>query len=114
MSMYTGGHDHHSCGSQVIGVVQKWIKERHCEYWNQTEGLRHSKITLRRPSPGLQKSLTNLNRREVRIATGLITGHCGLRTSTFGLWQSLKETQAADYTELKTDLQLTSFSIVRH
>ena len=46
---------------------------------NQIEGLRYIKITIRGPFPGLERNHTTLNRREVRIATGLITRHFGLR-----------------------------------
>ena len=53
--------------------------KRHCEYWYRIEGLKNSKWTLRKPSSELHCRVTRLKRWEARIATGLITGRCGLR-----------------------------------
>ena len=75
--------------SLLKGAVNRWMYRRHCDYWYQIEGLKNSKSTLRKPSSELQCRLTKLNRREARIAKGLITEHCGLRKQlrTMGIFE---------------------------
>ena len=56
----------------------QFTSQRHCDYWNQTEGIRHSKLKLRKPSSGY--CLSSLKNREARLFTRLSVLRKHLRT----------------------------------
>ncbi|WP_445972665.1 hypothetical protein [Klebsiella pneumoniae] len=58
-------------------VINKWEYNEKCKNWNDTKGLKQSKAFIE-----ISKSKGNyyrsLNRAELRIITGMLTGHCPL------------------------------------
>jgi len=65
--------------SDARAFIGRWIHSEHCLLWTSADGCRHSKRMVSRPSASLAADLLRLNRRQIRLAIGLITGHCGLR-----------------------------------
>lgn len=57
-------------------VVQKWEEDKRRTYWNNVPGLRQSKRLIK---PDYSRKVLELTRNELRIFTGLMTGHCALR-----------------------------------
>lgn len=65
--------------TEARSTVRNWVKRNHESYWARISGHRHSKQMMTRPSSTLTVDLLRLNRKQMRLVTGLITGHCGLR-----------------------------------
>jgi RNase H len=69
------------CGlskSHIMADVQKWERAQKMTRWNNIQGLRQAKLFIKY-SPKYTKQLLELSRRELRMVTGLLTGHCPLR-----------------------------------
>uniref|UniRef100_A0A8D8USJ1 Reverse transcriptase zinc-binding domain-containing protein n=2 Tax=Cacopsylla melanoneura TaxID=428564 RepID=A0A8D8USJ1_9HEMI len=65
--------------SETTNFIKRWAQEAHQLRWNNVSGLRHSKIMMHGPTKDLTMDILALNRRNTRLVTSLITGHCGLR-----------------------------------
>jgi hypothetical protein len=54
--------------------VKEWLKERHSEHWAAAPGMKQSKHFIGRPSDNkLSRDLMDLDRKQCRPATGLLT-----------------------------------------
>jgi hypothetical protein len=56
------------------------MSRRHEEHWQSIDGQRHTKGFLKKPAKKL-----SLNRNQLRILSGLLTGHCRLKGHLFKL-----------------------------
>lgn len=65
--------------AEVRSIIARWTFNSHQAVWDAASGLRHSKAMMQGPSKSLTMEVLALSRRNIRIATGLITGHCALR-----------------------------------
>jgi hypothetical protein len=66
-------------------VIRGWTNRKHTEYWKSIHGQRQARDFLKRPSARRAGVLLSLNRNQVRILTGLFTGHCHLKGHLFKL-----------------------------
>ncbi|XP_050298762.1 uncharacterized protein LOC126737762 isoform X1 [Anthonomus grandis grandis] len=57
-------------------LLDKWTHRR----WTESPGMRQAKAHIGGPSACLTKNLLRLKRREIRLVTGLLTGHWHLRS----------------------------------
>ncbi|KAL1446432.1 hypothetical protein WDU94_012296 [Cyamophila willieti] len=65
--------------TEARSTVRRWVQRTHQSYWTHISGHRHSKVMMTGPSSKLTADILKLNRKQIRLVTGLITGHCGLR-----------------------------------
>lgn len=69
------------CGipkSRIMEEVRKYEKELSAAYWKNVPGQRQAKRLLR-PSARYAKLLLELQKSDLRVITGILTGHCSLR-----------------------------------
>ncbi|KAJ8940617.1 hypothetical protein NQ318_004541 [Aromia moschata] len=57
----------------------RWKNKEHQSYWNHIPGQTNSKWMVKAPSKVLTDEILRLSRNQIRLVTGLITGHCHLR-----------------------------------
>jgi hypothetical protein len=60
-------------------VIRDWMSRKHEEHWQSIYGQRQAKDFLKKPSAKNAWELLNLSRSQLRIMTGLLTGHCHLK-----------------------------------
>jgi hypothetical protein len=74
------------------GVIRDWMSRKHEGHWQSIRGQRQAKGFLKKPSAKKAGELLSLIRNQLRIMTGLLTGHCHLKGHLFklGLVTSLK------------------------
>jgi hypothetical protein len=67
--------------SSCVGRLKfkNWLKERQSKDWAATPGMRQFKFFIGRPSCKLSRDLMALDRKQHRLVTGFLTGHCTLR-----------------------------------
>ena len=63
----------------VHTALRNWSYREQLRLWQQKDGCRQAKALIRGPSPGLAPSLLKLDRQEVKLIVGLLTGHAPLR-----------------------------------
>ena len=73
----------HCCGSTEYYISHR--SRKHKEYWWSICGQRQAETFLKRPSVQGAGELLHLSRNQLRIMTGLLTGHCHFRGSLFKL-----------------------------
>lgn len=61
--------------SSARGVITDWVKNKHKQHWRDIPGNRHGKIFIKGPCPKRTEELLRKNRSQLRIITGLLTGH---------------------------------------
>jgi len=66
-------------------VVMDWTSKKLEEHWQSICGQRQAKGFLKNPSVERAGELLSLSRNQLRIMTGLLTGHCHLRGQLFKL-----------------------------
>jgi hypothetical protein len=66
-------------------LIRGWTSRKHTEYWQSVRGQRQAKGFLKRPSAKRAGELLSLSRNQLRILTGLLTGHCHLKGHLFKL-----------------------------
>jgi hypothetical protein len=66
-------------------VIRGWTNRKHTEYWQSIYGQRQARNFLERPSARRARELLSLSRNQLRIRTGLVTGHCHLEGHLFKL-----------------------------
>ncbi|CAF4919851.1 unnamed protein product [Pieris macdunnoughi] len=70
-----------------FSLVRTWIRQRSAELqqqrWSHGAACRQSKVALPAVNPQLTKRLLNLNRTNLKIMIGTITGHCLLNKHLF-------------------------------
>ncbi|XP_076548117.1 uncharacterized protein LOC143306051 [Osmia lignaria lignaria] len=59
----------------VKEMVREWARTQTYLTWNRTQGMRHAKAMFKGPSSRLGKTLSCLDRNQLRLLVGLITGH---------------------------------------
>jgi hypothetical protein len=62
------------------GVIRGWTSRKH-SYWQSIYGQRQAKGFLKRPFAKRTGELLNLNRNQLRVMMGLLTGHSFKRAS---------------------------------
>jgi hypothetical protein len=67
------------------GVIRYWASRKHEEHWQSLRGRKQAKGFLKNPSARKAGELLNLSRNQLRIMTGLLTGHCHLKGHLFNL-----------------------------
>ncbi|VEN37454.1 unnamed protein product [Callosobruchus maculatus] len=65
--------------STIRHQVGEWMKHQHKEQWNLLPGCVHGKIFIKAPCKKRAETLLSLNRNQLQITTGLLTGHCGVK-----------------------------------
>jgi hypothetical protein len=60
-------------------MIRGWMNRKHKEYWQSIRGQRQAKGFLKTPSAKRAGDLLNLSRNQLRMMTGLPTGHCHLK-----------------------------------
>jgi len=63
------------------GVIRGWTSRKDKEYWQSIHGGRQ----VKRSSAKITRELLSLSRNQLRIMTGLLTGHCHLKGQLFKL-----------------------------
>jgi hypothetical protein len=66
-------------------VIRGWTNRKHVKYGQSICGQRQAKGFLKRPSAKRAAELLSLNINQLRILTGLLTGHCHLKVHLFKL-----------------------------
>ncbi|CAH2097628.1 unnamed protein product [Euphydryas editha] len=70
-----------------FGQLRSWVRQRtreaHNARWANQTGCRQSKMVLTEVSPNLSSRLLSLNRIDIRIVVGTITGHMALNHQLF-------------------------------
>jgi hypothetical protein len=66
-------------------VIMGWTNRKHTEYWQSIYGQRQARNFLARSSARTARELLSLSRNQLRILTGLFTGHCHLKGHLFKL-----------------------------
>jgi hypothetical protein len=61
------------------------MSRKHVAHWQSIHGQRQAKGFLKKPSAKKDVELLNLSRNQLRIMTGLLTGHCHLKGCLFKL-----------------------------
>jgi hypothetical protein len=64
-------------------VIRGWTNSKHTEYWQSIHGRRQARGFLKRLSAKRDGELLSLSRNQLRILTGLFTGHCHLKGHLF-------------------------------
>jgi ribonuclease HI len=59
--------------------VKRWINLKHKIHWRNNEGMKISKNFFPTTDDKRSHELINMNRNDLRILTGILTGHCPLR-----------------------------------
>jgi hypothetical protein len=74
------------------GVIRYRMNRMHEKCWQSVCEPRQAKAFLKKPSAKKAEELLSLNRNQLRIMTGLLTGHCHLKGQIFqmGLLNSPK------------------------
>jgi hypothetical protein len=67
------------------GVIRDWTSRKHEEHWQSIRGQKQAKGFLKKPSARKADELLNLSRNQLKIMTGLLTGHCHLKGHLFKL-----------------------------
>ena len=67
------------------GVITDWTSKKLEEHWHSICGLRQAKGFLKYPCVESAGELLSLSRNQLRIMTGLLTGHYHLRGHLFKL-----------------------------
>jgi hypothetical protein len=65
------------------GVIRYWMNRKHDKCWQSICEPRQAKAFLKKPSSKKAGKLLSLNRNQLRIMTGLLTGHCHLKGQLF-------------------------------
>jgi hypothetical protein len=77
-----------ACGISM-GVAKKairdWMTMNHKKYWESLIGLRQAKGFIWGPCAKRAKELLKLDRNQLRLVVGLLTGHCNLKGHLFKL-----------------------------
>ncbi|CAH1118346.1 unnamed protein product [Phaedon cochleariae] len=60
-------------------TISGWAEGKTLTYWSELPGLTHSKAFLPKPSEKITRQILEWSRSNLRILTGLLTGHCRLR-----------------------------------
>lgn len=63
----------------IATAIKTNVKLKHQQEWSGLTGLRHSKLFMHELDSGWSKKLWKLSRRQLRIITGVFTGHYGVR-----------------------------------
>jgi hypothetical protein len=66
-------------------VIRGWTNRKHTEYWQSIYGQRQARDFLKRPSARRAGELLSWSRNQLRILTGLFTGHCHMKGHLFTL-----------------------------
>lgn len=87
--------------SSVRTKINQWVYRQHQTHWQTLPKLRHSKLMVQQPSRKLTVEILQLNRNQIRLITGLITGHCSLRKHlhTMGILQEEPRCRLCDEAE---------------
>jgi hypothetical protein len=64
-------------------VIRDWTSRKHQKHWQSIRGQRQAKGFLKKPSAKKAGELLSLKRNQLRIMTGLLTGHCQLKGHVF-------------------------------
>jgi ribonuclease HI len=64
--------------AENLDFVKRWTEAKRIKYWTDTQGLKTSKVLLQTYNKVREEELIELNKKDLRIATGLLTGHCCL------------------------------------
>ena len=59
--------------------VRLWANKEHRKLWQSTAGCRQAKMFLHGPDKQLSRFALRLNRKQLRILVGLLTGHMTLK-----------------------------------
>jgi hypothetical protein len=66
-------------------VIRDWASRKHEEHWQSTCGQKQAKGFLKKNPLQKAGELLNLSRNQLRVMTGLLTGHCHLKGHLFKL-----------------------------
>lgn len=94
--------------------VEEWLKERQYKCWAPALGTRQLEPFIERPLDKMSRDLLASDRKQRRLITGLLTGHCTLRRilHVVGFWESYvsrRRNVGRTYS-----LQLCMFRVVGH
>ncbi|KAI5705593.1 hypothetical protein M8J75_000064 [Diaphorina citri] len=98
----TAGNWGGQSNSETKTFIKSWAQKAHQDRWDKVSGLRHSKLMMLGPNKDLTMNILSLNRKNIRLVTSLITGHCGLRKhlQTMGLYQGQVVCSSQEITEV--------------
>jgi len=66
--------------------LRKWALKEQRISWQQNPGCRQTKLYINWPNPGLAKFVLSLRKQDLRLFTGLLTGHMSLLTDISQSW----------------------------
>lgn len=58
--------------------LRQWTMQKHKEHWEVKDGCKQAKQFLEGPNVKTARRLLSLPRKQLRVVTGLLTGHCAL------------------------------------
>lgn len=73
------------CSSGMKNKMKSWVKTTHLKQWNCTADLRVSKMLIPFITDEIRDEILNMNRKNLRLLVGVLTGHCGLRKHLFNM-----------------------------
>jgi ribonuclease HI len=99
--------------------VLKWINNESLKHWQTTAGCRQAKLLMGTDKIGTRaKQLLQLDRKQARLAIGLLTGHCTLRYHMSNMGLSMEKSCRAcceeDETSMHVLCECPAFARLRH
>ena len=88
------------CGltkGHINEFLRKWEERKFAAHWLNCAGQRQAKLFLS-PNKGISDKLLSLNRVDLRLLTGYLTGHCSLRYHLNNI--GLSETNVCRFCEM--------------
>jgi hypothetical protein len=77
-----------ACGISMgvtIKAIRDWTTMSHKKHWKSLTGLRQAKGLIWGPSAKRARELLKLDKNQLRLVVGLLTGHCHLKGHLFKL-----------------------------
>ena len=65
--------------STINACMEKWLFDKRAEFWNDCPGLEHAKAFMGNLNKKRSKLLLQMNRTDIRLITGFLTGHFPVR-----------------------------------
>ena len=62
----------------VKRAIGDWMERKHIECWKSDKDCKHSKALMEGPQQFRAIKLLNMNRQQLSVVIGLLTGHLGL------------------------------------
>ncbi|XP_032689440.1 uncharacterized protein LOC116852838 [Odontomachus brunneus] len=65
--------------------IKKSLEKEHLDSWKRGQGCRRAKLLMEKPSKSRARELLTMNKKKLRLAINLLTGHMALRAHLYNL-----------------------------